>query len=129
MGTYRSRCRILSRPYSIDSRSLPADAPGSPLRCANRSLNVTCSVTHESLRTTLGAYLMIGSSQANAPFSKLFHFPPPTSPATIVDDTGLDSEAIWNTVSACTGSFVLGGADAVTVLVKNLIVEDDGHGD
>src|SRR5262249_55611606 len=105
MGTYRSRCRIVSRAYSIDSRSLPADTPGSPLRCENRSLNVTCSVTHGSLRTTLGVYLMIGSSQANAPFLKLFHFPPPTSPAMIVDDTGLDSEAIWNTVSACTRSF------------------------
>ncbi len=59
---------------------------------------MTWSVTHGSLNTRSGAEGCTGSSQLMTSFE--------TRPATAVPVTGLDSDAIWNTVSAETASVV-----------------------
>lgn len=52
-------------------------------------------VVHGSFSANPGSCFATGSSQAT--------LPPPTTPATTVDATGLDSDASWNTVSDATG--------------------------
>ena len=57
---------------------------------------VTCDVTHGSASLNHGRCFTTGVSQDTVPTS--------TSRATTVAATDFDSDAIWNTVSASTGS-------------------------
>ena len=69
---------------------------GRPLRWAYMSRSVTLAVTYGSDMANDGSRSTMRSSHVITLS--------PTSPASTVDDSGLDSDASWNTVSASTGS-------------------------